>query len=126
MFRIISIVLLVISGFCPAEAGSLQCPFVQWEEITSPPFSARRDAMASYDSDRQVVVLFGGNNGDSTDFLGDTFEWNGTSWLQRAVQGPSPRTRAAMAYDASTRKTVLVGGADANLSYGIYLWDGQK
>lgn len=126
MFRIITIVLLVFSGFCPAEVLTVDCPDLKWQEITPSSLWLRSDAMASYDSDRQVVVLFGGNNGDSTDFLGDTFEWNGTSWLQRAVQGPSPRTRAAMAYDASRRRTVLVGGADANLSYGIYLWDGQK
>jgi hypothetical protein len=61
-----------------------------------------------YDSARAVTVLFGG--ADNSAFLADTWEWNGTTWTQRAVNGPSPRCCHAMAYDAARAVTVLFGG----------------
>ena len=34
----------------------------------------------AYDAARGVTVLFGGYDG--ANYLGDTWEWNGTSWTQ--------------------------------------------
>src|SRR5207248_2422650 len=56
---------------------------------------------------RGVIVLFGGYGGGS---LGDTWEWNGSAWTQRASSGPSPRYGHAMAYDIARGVTVLFGG----------------
>lgn len=67
-------------------------------------------AMA-YDADRQVLVLFGGNNGNIN--LGDTWEWNGSAWTEVAVGQPHPIARSghAMAYDKVRHEIVLFGGA---------------
>jgi hypothetical protein len=62
----------------------------------------------SYDSARHVTVLFGGFTGGP---IGDTWEWDGVAWTQRAVSGPSSRGEMAMAYDAARGVTVLFGGS---------------
>jgi hypothetical protein len=43
------------------------------------------------------IVLFGGGPPMGLDVLGETWTWDGTSWTQRDVEGPSPRYLAAMA-----------------------------
>ena len=41
----------------------------------------------AYDPDRRVVVLYGGSV--SRENVGDTWEWNGTTWTQSSfVPGP--------------------------------------
>src|SRR5436309_145576 len=78
-----------------------------------------RHAMA-YDSARGRVVLFGGSG------LGDTWEWDGTSWTQRASSGPPPRYKHAMAYDSARGRVVLFGGDGAAGPYlaDTWEWDG--
>ncbi|HEY3451656.1 MAG TPA: hypothetical protein VGK67_35185 [Myxococcales bacterium] len=75
-------------------------------------------AMA-YDSYRQRVVMFGGFNqtatcgeGDATGWCYYTWEWDGTSWTQKATTGPHSRYSHAMAFDPATtrRYTLLFGG----------------
>ncbi|MFY9343853.1 MAG: hypothetical protein WAT39_15290 [Planctomycetota bacterium] len=62
-----------------------------------------------HDLGRGVTVLFGGWDGS---YLGDTWEWNGTTWLQRTpANAPSPRLAYAMAYDVARARVVLFGGA---------------
>jgi hypothetical protein len=51
--------------------------------------SPREAHAMSYDSGRGVVVLFGGLDGTGTS--GQTWEWNGTGWSQRATGGASRR-----------------------------------
>ena len=48
---------------------------------------------------RELVVLFGGETSSET--FADTWEWDGTTWTQRASSGPSARTNHAMAYDSA-------------------------
>ena len=45
---------------------------------TSP--SARSSAGITYDADRGEVVTFGGVGSDEHTYLGDTWNWDGTSW----------------------------------------------
>ena len=80
-------------------------------------------AMA-YDSRRGVTVLFGGSTSGFS-LLGDTWEWDGTTWTQRMVLGPGPRFRHAMAYDSRRGVTVLFGGV-GRLFYlnDTWEWDG--
>ncbi|HVP12527.1 MAG TPA: kelch repeat-containing protein [Phycisphaerae bacterium] len=67
-------------------------------------------AMA-YDAGRQAVVLFGGTTGDLYEPpLGDTWEWNGTSWTQFTSAGPSGRIESSIAYDSGRGRVVLFGG----------------
>jgi hypothetical protein len=61
-----------------------------------------------YDSKRGRVVLFGG--ADGTKMLGDTWEWDGATWRQSAVTGPSPRALFGLAYDSTRGRTVLYRG----------------
>lgn len=84
---------------------------------------ARRDHAMVYDAARQRIVLFGGGRFTATGVyvqLNDTWEWDGNVWTRPALAiSPSPRS-AAMAYDASRRRTVLFGGPDDD----TWEWDG--
>lgn len=64
-----------------------------------------------------MIVLFGGDAGG-----GETWEWNGGTWSQRAVSGPSPRSNHAMAYDSTRGVTVLYGGSTG--SSETWEWNG--
>ena len=75
----------------------------------------------AYDTARGRVVLFGGYNGN---YLDDTWEWDGTTWTQRATSGPSPRMHPAMAYDTARGRVVLFGGSNGNYLGDTWEWDG--
>ncbi|HEX5054822.1 MAG TPA: hypothetical protein VFZ65_23800 [Planctomycetota bacterium] len=62
-----------------------------------------------FDRSRGVTVAFGGFVG-LFNFLPDTFEWDGTTWVQRTLAGPSPRASHAMTYDEARRNVVVFGG----------------
>ena len=96
------------------------CAAPRWVPVppgaSSPP--PRREATLTYDDDRRVSVLHGGlvhldGIGSSTAVLGDTWEWDGTSWTERVAPGataPDPRRGHGAAYDPVSRRLVLVGG----------------
>jgi hypothetical protein len=97
-----------------------------WElktPTTSPP--ARYATSMAYDSDRKVMVLYGGNNATST-LLADTWEYNGTTWTQRcgaplaacALPGLDQHRMAYM----STPKTTFLHGA---VFSGLMSWRGS-
>ena len=80
----------------------------------------------AYDSDREVVVIFGGFQGNF-DYLGDTWEWDGEQWEQKfPVDSPSDRIRHAMAYHPGIQATVLFGGFDETyeVKNDTWVWDG--
>ena len=63
----------------------------------------------AYDSQRGRVVLFGGY-GDSGG-LADTWEWDGSTWVERTpATSPPARSGHAMAYDSQRGRVVLFGG----------------
>jgi hypothetical protein len=81
-----------------------------------------------------ATVLFGGyDESGSATFLGDTWEYDGNTWGQRATTGPSPRAEHAMA--SLNGKVVLFGGGPgtvlgATVSLGTsnaetWEWDGR-
>jgi hypothetical protein len=82
----------------------------------------------AYDSSRGVIVLYGGNMASFSQKLRDTWEWDGTSWTERAVSGPSPSllSEHAMTFDTTRGVTVLFGGYDRdNVSTGeTWEWNG--
>lgn len=112
---------LLIAPLGPTTAAYAQ-PCRGWVE---PRLSGRNAHAMAYDSARGVTVLFGGG-----DALHDTWEWDGTTWTQRATTGPAGRIWHAMAYDSARRATILFGGFDWNLGgtsiyYGdTWEWDG--
>ncbi len=87
----------------------------RWTRVlptTTPP--ARAGHAMTYDAQRGVVVLFGGHVpflGSTSAQFGDTWEWDGVRWTERATTvAPSARSDAAMAYDPVRGRTVLFGG----------------
>ncbi|WP_437639501.1 Kelch repeat-containing protein [Sorangium sp. So ce854] len=102
-----------------------------WTEIapagSSRPSPRFASAMA-YDAARERAVLYGGArynaSSQGVSSLGDTWEWDGTTWTERRPAGSSPssppwRARHAMAYDAAQGRIVLHDGGS-----GVWEWDG--
>jgi hypothetical protein len=82
----------------------------------------------AFDYARGVVVLTGGHHTATypdTNFLADTWEWNGTSWTRRSTANTPPgRKDAAMTYDSRRNVCVLFGGVlDTNPSNTLFLQD---
>lgn len=102
-----------------------------WAERTPTAGPVPRGGLAlAYDSARQRVVLFGGcaQPSMSSVVFGDTWEWDGASWLQRApATSPSARANDAMAYDRGRGRVVLFGGQDLNGNPlgDTWEWDGS-
>ena len=90
-----------------AIPGFAQEPtWIQVSPTRSP--SPRFAPAMAYDSAHGQVVLFGGFG---SDFLGDTWIWDGINWTQKFPAGnaPPPRAVHAMAYDAARGQVVLFG-----------------
>ncbi|HVP09819.1 MAG TPA: dockerin type I repeat-containing protein [Phycisphaerae bacterium] len=92
----------------------------------SPNPTARSAAAMVYDTSRHVTVLFGGTTASGS-YSNETWEWNGSSWMQRSGgTAPLARSRHAMAYDASRDVTVLFGGYDSvNYFADTWEWNGS-
>jgi hypothetical protein len=88
---------------------------------------------AGANSGSTTVLLFGGR-GQSGEGLGDTWTWDGTSWTEHDVPGPSARYGAAAATLGST--VVLFGGAPGGIPSDdpgntrwlgdTWVWDGTS
>ncbi len=84
---------------------------------------------AAYDTDREVLVRYGGLPMDSNTCVAETWEWNGSDWAQ-ATTADDPHPTACdhekLVYDAAAGHTLLVGGGDDNtiLSTETWAWDG--
>ena len=64
-----------------------------------------------FDTAQGVTILFGGRTSVFGNHYSDTWEWDGTDWIQRSTTGPFERGDAAMAYDPVRNVTTLYGGA---------------
>lgn len=85
----------------------------------------RNFASVTYDSDRDVLVLYGGLTAEHE--YQDTWEWNGRSWTKFPVEGPGLREGAGMTYDAKNKKTLLFGGAQSgNMMNDLWEWNGSQ
>lgn len=104
-----------------AWAGAGDTP--RWSQITATGPSPRFGAAMGYDTVRDRVVLFGGSSGPR---LGDTWEWDGTQWIDvTPTISPNRRANAAMAYDKTRQRMVLFGGMDGLTRLGdTWEWDG--
>jgi hypothetical protein len=104
-----------------------------WEEMaTAYAGAGRANHAMAYDSDRGVVVMFGGRK-PGVYHYSDTWEWDGTQWAQVSISGPEPRYGHALAYDANKRRVVLFGGKSyvADPTEDVYYsdtwtWDGSS
>ena len=84
-----------------------------------------------YDSARDRVVLFGGED-PSDVLLDDTWEYDGASgtWEQRGSgsSGPRARRNVGMVYDSVTGRTVMLGGTvdEGRQVADMWFWDGDR
>ena len=67
----------------------------------------------AYDSARDRVVMFGGNNAVGTPFI-DVWEWDGVDWTERPAPAVSASSRRGLVYDSARGRIVLVD---------LHLWD---
>ncbi len=63
----------------------------------------------TYDAERGVVVLYGGQN-LIDEYLSETWEWDGESWERQPGAGPPARSTHRLVYDSDRRQVVLFGG----------------
>jgi len=101
---------------------------LNWEKLPSSGDwpSWRSNFGMAYDASRDVVVVFGGFQG-GFDYLGDTWEWDGTQWEEKQpVDSPVDRIRHSMTYHGQLEKVVLFGGYTENLepTNELWIWDG--
>ncbi len=123
----------VLFGKSPVENRFLNDTW-EWDgqrwlqiQVEGPP--PRAEAAIAFDARRGRVVLFGGHNHsrEGRNRLGDTWEWDGSKWMQIKTTGPSPRNGAAQVYDSVRGKIVLFGGAtEKGLSGETWEWDGKE
>lgn len=102
------------------SAPSYRIP-ARWWQASPPTSPAPRDAhrMAT-DLSAHHVVMFGGWNGSG--YLGDTWEYDGSTWTQNMLAGPRARALHALAYDEARGVTLLFGGVFGPGQFG-YLGD---
>lgn len=104
---------------------------VDWAQRSSPVSpTPREQAVMTYDSARQEIVLFGGichNPDGSITFLNDTWVWSGASWLPKTpVHVPPARGQHAMVYDDARREVLMFGGWNATgFLDDFWAWDGE-
>jgi hypothetical protein len=85
-----------------------------------------------YDSRRKQVVMFGGvgapEGAERTQrSFGETWVWEGSTWRQVSSEGPEPRNRHAMAFDARAGVALLYGGSVGQRQFAdMWQWDGQR
>jgi len=89
--------------------------FNDWKAITDlktqPP--AREFSSMTYDENLKKTVLFGGYN---TDYINETWLWDGTAWTQVKKNLPPSRLGAAIWFDAHLHRTVIFGGVGKHSS----------
>jgi hypothetical protein len=124
--------MVLFGGFSPDNvvlSDTWEWNGTNWTELhpaTSPP--ARHYAAVAYDANRREVVVFGGDGGGSPSvLLNDTWVWNGRNWAPRtSATAPSPRSLAAMTFDAATGRIVLFGGYNGESGFGdTWEWSGH-
>src|SRR6187549_3658789 len=116
-----------VAGLVGLAAGAVRGQDCLWTQRAVSGPSARYEHAMAYDAARARVVLFGGREQfPLTGVFADTWEWDGSAWLQRQVTGPSARWGHAMAYDVDSQRIVLFGGRGiAGLLGDTWEWDGS-
>ena len=83
----------------------------------------------AFDESRGRIVLFGGWDHTNPVKLGDTWEWDGSTWEEMTpTVSPPARDAHSMAYDATRRRVVLFGGQPSfsGILADTWLWDGAN
>jgi len=93
--------------------------------------SPRREARMAYDIARGSVLLFGGGVGSTgLPVFADSWEWNGTDWMQHnPATSPPARWSHAMTHDLARGRIVLFGGSAAGNAPALadtWTWNGTN
>jgi len=87
---------------------------------------ARAGHAMAYDSIRQRVVLFGGQDANGSP-LADTWLWDGNNWTPLdTLEAPSPRVYHAMAFDSQRGQVLLVGGSSEGGTWALEFSQSQS
>jgi hypothetical protein len=101
-----------------------------WTKLAVSGPSGRMSQAMVYDARRGRTVVFGGMTGQPGSrptLLNDTWEFDGRAWSQIAIEGPSPRHGAAVAYDSKRGLVMLFGGyAGETLAADTWSFDGRS
>ena len=121
----------ILFGGAAGGYGQGETPFgdmwswngTDWTQLTLATLpSARWGHAMTYDSARQVVVLYGGYG--TNGILNDLWEWDGTAWTQKSsATVPEGRYLHAMAFDSARQVTVLFGGITAGTRGVADTWE---
>ena len=104
-----SVVVLGLLGLLACAACGVASA-ADWVRLSEGSPLSRKDYAWAHDSDRGVLVLYGGNGHDGVVY-GDTWEFDGNDWrLMAPPVSPGLRQDHAMAYDPVRRRVVLFGG----------------
>jgi hypothetical protein len=122
--------------FGGAHNGRMQSEVWTWDGTTwtraADGPAARFVGGFAFDSLRNVVWLFGGHSVSASGWqiYGDTWAWDGVAWTEMDVDGPSPRDGARAAYDPTSGRVLLFGGAQIEPSITFlaetWAWDGEQ
>lgn len=82
----------------------------------------------TYDHERDVLVLFGGNDtiAGKYGWRSDTWEWDGEIWNLRNVSSPGKISSMSLVYYPGINKSVMIGGINPEKGdiNEVWLWDG--
>jgi hypothetical protein len=106
----------VIAACSASQAAAQSCLWAEGPGMEIP--SSRYGEAMTFDSARGRTVLFGGRS--SGEIFGDTWEWDGITWLFRANSGPSDGNGSTLGYDVGRARTVLY----EVFTGGTWEWDG--
>src|SRR5262249_11910483 len=109
-----------------APAGLWEWDGATWtQRMPSPAPPPRAYGAMAYDPLRHVIVLFGGLASGTQANLGDTWEWDGTTWTDRTPDlSPAARPFSSPAYDPQRRRIELYGGSGLGTLGDQWEWDG--
>jgi hypothetical protein len=110
-----------------ADSDTWEWDGSSWSEVaTTGPPPIYEGAMA-YNPDQGKTVLFGGCSGTlQTCATNETWEWDGTTWVQRHPQhSPSPRYGTQLAHDPVNGGLLLFGGGTGGFASDTWHWDGN-
>lgn len=117
----------LVSDACETRiAGpvTITLPTPTWAHITSSG-PVRRLAYTTdmaYDPVRGVAVLYGGFG--PSDYLGDTWEWDGVEWMQRfPAHTPARRSQHELVFDSTRGTTLLFGGYSTVSGNNAEVWE---
>ncbi|WP_201366680.1 kelch repeat-containing protein [Dictyobacter formicarum] len=103
-----------------------------WQQLYPATMPAVIGASMAYDEARHEIVLFGGGvpSMRTVTMVNTTWTWDGMNWHQQyPATSPSPRSGAAMTYDAAHQQIILYGGTGdgsgvSSVASETWTWDG--